>query len=165
MNRDEIRKILPHREPMLLLDTAERISDTEARGTYHVRGDEFFLQGHFPGHPIVPGVIQCEITAQSACVLFEDVLRDRTKNVLPLYAGMDKVRFRHPVYPGDEMVLDTRITRSIRNIYKIHGKVTVKDTLCMEGDFTVALAEVNDEKTTADTSVKNDEGKAAGDVS
>lgn len=101
MNREEIKKILPHREPMLLLDTAEKLTDTKARGTYHVRGDEYFLQGHFPGHPIVPGVIQCEITAQSACVLFESYMKDQTKKVLPFYAGMDKVRFRHPIYPGD----------------------------------------------------------------
>lgn len=149
MNREEIKKILPHREPMLLLDTAERISDTKARGTYHVRGDEYFLQGHFPGHPIVPGVIQCEITAQSACVLFEKFMTGKTDAYLPLYAGMDKVRFRHPIYPGDEMVMETEIVRQMGQIYRIHGVVTVGDVRCMDGDFTVALVP----------------GKAAGDVS
>lgn len=73
MNREEIMHILPHRDQMLLLDDVEKIDDV-AVGHYRVRGDEFFLQGHFPGNPIVPGVILCEIMAQSACILMEGQL-------------------------------------------------------------------------------------------
>ena len=67
MNRDEIKNILPHREPMLLVDQVE-LAEGKSRGKYQVRGDEFFLQGHFPGNPVVPGVIQCEMLAQSAAM-------------------------------------------------------------------------------------------------
>ena len=100
MNKDEIMKILPHRDPMLLVDEVILNEDGTATGIYHVRGDEFFLKGHFPGKPIVPGVIQCEIMAQSACILFAEKMKE--KGALPVYTGIDKVRFRGMIRPGDE---------------------------------------------------------------
>ena len=75
MRREEIMQILPHRNSMLLLDDVTEMNG-EAVGHYHVRGDEFFLDGHFPGNPIVPGVILCEILAQSACILLKDQMTE-----------------------------------------------------------------------------------------
>ncbi len=136
MNREELKKILPHREPMLLVDEAEVLPDGTARGIYRVRGDEFFLQGHFPGNPVVPGVILCEITAQSACVLFKEKME---QGVLPLYAGLNKVRFKKPVRPGDELVLTTKITCAHAPFYVIEGEASVDGQLCMRGEFMIAL--------------------------
>ena len=85
MNRTEIMNILPHRDDMLLVDDAQRLEDGSVVGHYTIRGDEFFLRGHFPGNPIVPGVILCEIIAQTACVLFEKEMQ----GALALYAGID----------------------------------------------------------------------------
>lgn len=96
MNREEIKQLLPHREPMLLLDEVELNEDGAAVGKYTVRGDEFFLQGHFPGNPIVPGVIQCEMIAQTAVVLIPD-----SKGSTPLYTGLNNVKFKNPLLPGD----------------------------------------------------------------
>ncbi len=137
MNKEEIKTILPHREPMLLLDEAYLNEDGTATGYYTVRGDEFFLQGHFPGKPVVPGVIQCEIMAQSACILFADKMRE--KDILPLYTGLDKVRFRGMVVPGDKIRIDTRILRESHPMYLLHGELTVDGKKCMSGDFSFAI--------------------------
>ena len=94
MNREEIKKILPHREPMLLIDEVS-LEDGVAIGIYTVRGDEFFLQGHFPGNPVVPGVILCEMMAQSACILIE-----AGKSFSPYYTGMNNVRFKRKGLAG-----------------------------------------------------------------
>ena len=75
MKKAEIMSILPHRDDMLLIDEVERDGDS-AVGKYHIRGDEFFLNGHFPGNPVVPGVIFCEMLAQSACILLSGDMRE-----------------------------------------------------------------------------------------
>ena len=135
MNREEIQTILPHRDDMLLLDEAYRDSEY-ACGRYHVRGDEFFLRGHFPGNPIVPGVIQCEILAQSACVLLSDAL---TEGKIPMYTGMDKVRFRNPVRPGDVIETRCRITRARPPFYFAEGSVLVNGKICTSAEFSFAV--------------------------
>ena len=135
MNRDEIKKLLPHREPMLLLDSVERVGD-EARGRYLVRGDEYFLQGHFPGNPVVPGVILCEILAQSACVLLSDSLKE---GQLPVYTGLDKVRFRNSVRPGDTIETRCTIKRAKHPFYFAEGTVTVDGTVCVSAEFSFAV--------------------------
>ena len=109
MNKEELKDLLPHREPMLLLDEAE-VVDGEAHGKITITGDEFFVQGHFPGNPIVPGVIQCEMLAQNCCVLLANDLA--AKGATPFYTSLDKVRFKHPVRPGDTIELTCRITKS-----------------------------------------------------
>ncbi len=138
MDRDEIKKILPHREPMLLIDEVNLNEDGSATGYYKVRGDEFFLQGHFPGNPIVPGVIQCEMMAQSACAMFQDRIKD---GCLPVYTGLDKIRFRGMIKPGDLIKIDTKLLRSSHPMYVLHGEVTVEGKKCMSGDFSFAIVD------------------------
>ena len=135
MNREEIMKILPHREDMLLLDEAENVDGT-AYGRYRVRGDEFFLNGHFPGRPIVPGVILCEIMAQSACVLLQDAMEE---GKIPVYAGLNNVKFRSPVKPGDTVETQCRIIRSKKPFFFAEGTVTVDGRLCASAEFSFCI--------------------------
>ncbi len=120
---------------MLLLDEAERIDDT-AHGKYHVRGDEWFLQGHFPGNPVVPGVILCEILAQSVCILLTDKMSGA---VMRMYTGLNNVRFRSPVRPGDTFETECAITRAKPPFYFAEGKGTVNGKLCVKAEFSFAV--------------------------
>lgn len=138
MERNEIMQILPHRDDMLLLDD---VTQTEgiAVGHYHVRGDEFFLRGHFPGNPVVPGVILCEILAQSACVLLEDKMAE---GKLPVYTGLNNVKFRSPVKPGDMVETRCVIKRAKHPFYFAEGTVAVDGRLCVSAEFSFAITGV-----------------------
>ncbi len=135
MNREEIMQILPHRDNMLLLDDVENRNGT-AIGHYTIRGDEFFLKGHFPGNPIVPGVILCEILAQSACVLLQDALSD---GKLPVYTGLNNVKFRSPVKPGDTVETQCHIKRTKHPFYFAEGSITVDGRLCVSAEFSFGV--------------------------
>lgn len=135
MTRDEIMTILPHRDPMLLIDDVMN-EDGTAIGHYHVRGDEFFLQGHFPGNPVVPGMILCEILAQSACVLLADHMGGEK---VPMYTGLNNVRFKSPVRPGDAFETRCRITRAKPPFYFAEGTGYVGDRLCLKAEFSFAI--------------------------
>lgn len=135
MNREELKRILPHRDAMLLLDDVREQEGT-AVGHYTVRGGEFFLKGHFPGNPIVPGVILCEILAQSACVLMEQALAE---GKLPVYTGLNNVKFRSPVRPGDTVETRCRIKRAKHPFYFAEGTLTVENRLCVSGEFSFAV--------------------------
>ena len=135
MTREELKKVLPHREPMLLVDEITLTEDGSTVGYYRVKGDEYFLSGHFPGNPIVPGVILCEMTAQSATLIFLEELKGKT----PLFTGIDKVRFRVQVKPGDLVEMRCRFLRSKAPFYFVSGKTFVNGKLAMSGELSFAL--------------------------
>ena len=135
MNKEEIKNILPHRDDMLLIDEAETV-DGKAHAKRKITGEEFFLRGHFPGNPVGPGVILCEILAQSTCVLLADTMDD---SVTPYFSGLNNVKFKHPVKPGDTVETECEITRSKGVFYFASGKGFVDGKLCVSADFSFAL--------------------------
>lgn len=137
MNKDEIKTILPHRDPMLLVEELDRDGDL-ALGKYQVKGDEWFLQGHFPQKPVVPGVILCEMLAQTVGVLLADRME---AGQVPMYTSMKEVRFKHPVQPGDLVETKCRITRAKHPFYFAEGEGYVGKTLCVKSTFSFAITE------------------------
>lgn len=120
---------------MLLVDEAHITPEGEAEGTYHVTGDEWFLQGHFPGNPVVPGVVLCEIMAQTCSVM----LADKVKGCTPYFSSLNNVKFKHPVKPGDTLQLKCRILKNKGPFYFAEGKGFVGETLCVCGEFSFAV--------------------------
>ncbi|MBQ3574701.1 MAG: 3-hydroxyacyl-ACP dehydratase FabZ [Clostridia bacterium] len=137
MNREEIMNILPHRGSMLLLDEAWLDEAGNACGKYTARGDEWFFDGHFPGNPVMPGVVECEIIAQASCMLFSGELAGKTA----YYAGIDKVRFRRMVRPGDTMEIRSSLLRSKMNVFVVKGEARVGGEICASGEFSFIIAQ------------------------
>ncbi len=135
ISREEIMEILPHRDPMLLVDRAVVTDEGEAIGFYLVKGDEFFLSGHFPGNPVVPGVILLEMMAQSAGVL----MSGETDGLTPYYTGLDNVKFRKPVKPGDLLEFHCKISNIKKPFVFAEGKGFVDGKLCVSCRFSFAL--------------------------
>jgi len=134
MNREEIKHFLPHREPMLLVDETDIRGDT-AYGSYFVRGDEWFLQGHFPGNPVVPGVVLCEMIGQNCAMLLGEQLIGKTT----LFTGIKQAKFRKSVRPGDTVALEARIIRQNGPFFVTRGSAFLGGQVAVQGEFSFAL--------------------------
>ncbi len=145
MSTDDIEGIIPHRFPMLLVDRVEEIGEggTMAVGVKNVTANEWFFQGHFPGRKIMPGVLIVEAMAQLAAVALLDSLspEERGSGKLPLFTGIESMKFRKPVVPGDQLKLEFRLERMRGPVGKGAVKATVEDKLVAEGVISFALAD------------------------
>lgn len=135
MNQQELKKLLPHRDSMLLLDEAE-VDNGIARGRRYISGTEWFLDGHFPGNPVVPGVVLCEILAQSVCVLLQG---EDMQQVTPYFTGMNNVRFKEMVRPGDTVETACEILKRKGPFVFAAGTASVQGKLCVSAEFSFAL--------------------------
>jgi 3-hydroxymyristoyl/3-hydroxydecanoyl-(acyl carrier protein) dehydratases len=135
MELEEIKQYMPHREPMLLIEHAEMDAEGHAHASYRIKEDEFFTRGHFPGNPVVPGVILCEIMAQSCALTVKDDIDGKNT----FYTGIDKVRFKNTVRPGDLCEVKTTLLDKRGNIYFFSAELKVDGKLCCKGELSFAL--------------------------
>ena len=127
LNKDQIRDLLPHREPMLLIDELFDIKKlSSATALVKVRKDSFFVQGHFPDNPVMPGVLIVESFGQAAAALTASGLDKSTyENKLVFLMGVEKARFRNPVIPDCELILKIEAIRSHGRVWKYKGEAFV----------------------------------------
>jgi len=138
MDIREIQKFLPHRYPFLLVDRIIEIEPgTKAVGIKNVTVNEPFFQGHFPGQPIMPGVLIIEAMAQLAGVLAFRSGAPVGKSVY--FMSIEKAKFRRPVIPGDQLRLDTHILQQRGNVWRFSGSATVEGKVAAEAEFTAMV--------------------------
>jgi len=143
LSSKEIQKIIPHRWPFLLVDKIIELEPGKrVVGIKNVTGGEFCFQGHFPDYPIFPGVLIIEALAQAGAVAALSVPEHKGK--LVLFAGVDKLRFRSPVFPGDSLRLEVNFIRMRGNIGKATASATIEDKTVADGEILFAIADVED---------------------
>ena len=136
----EIIQLLPHRYPFLLVDRIESLKEgEEIVGIKNVSMNEPFFVGHFPGNPIMPGVLIIEAMAQVGGVLAFHSSPKEWAGSLVYFMGIDKVRFRKPVVPGDQLRLKLTTIRQKQKVFKMRGEAYVDDTLVAEAELMAAI--------------------------
>ncbi|HTB16633.1 MAG TPA: 3-hydroxyacyl-ACP dehydratase FabZ, partial [Bryobacteraceae bacterium] len=130
----EIRDILPHRYPMLLVDAILELEEERIVGIKNVTANEPFFVGHFPEFPVMPGVLVVEAMAQVAGVLVLKQVPDR-KNKLVLLASIEQAKFRRPVRPGDQLRIEMKVTKRKASVAKMHGQATVDGLVVAEAEL------------------------------
>ncbi len=142
INIGEILEILPHRYPFLLVDKILECKLGESiKGLKNVTINEYFFQGHFPGQPIMPGVLILEAMAQVGGILAYLSNEGEMKNRLIYFIGLDKVRFRKTVVPGDQIVFDLTMLKRKMKIYMMAGRATVDGKLVAEAELMAAMSD------------------------
>ena len=136
INIDQIKKLIPHRAPFLLIDRVENVVlDSEATGIKMVSGNEPYFAGHFPDFPVMPGVLIVEALAQTASVMVAATIPDVTAGKLVFFTTVEKARFRQPVRPGDVVKLHVVKNTNKGPLWKFVGKASVGSKLVAEADF------------------------------
>lgn len=136
----ELLEILPHRYPFLLIDRIVELADDRIVAIKNVSWNEPYFPGHFPGEPVMPGVLQVEAMAQAAAVLAARSGHFDVARQLVFFAGMDRVRFRRPVVPGDQLRLEVVPLRKGK-IWKLEGKGTVDGQRACEAEFLATIVD------------------------
>ena len=143
LNKDQIRDLLPHREPMLLIDELTNIKKLfSATAIVNVKKDSFFVQGHFPGNPVMPGVLIVEAFGQAAAALTAHGIDKETyENKLVFLMGIEKARFRKPVIPDCKLELNIEAIRSHGRVWKYKGEAVVDGKKMADAQWTATIVD------------------------
>ena len=144
MDVNEIMRHLPHRYPFLLVDRVlECESGQRIKAIKNVSINEGFFEGHIPGYPVIPGVLIIEALAQvSAILAYITRGGHHDGKALLFFAGIDKARFKRPVFPGDQLILESTELNCVRNVFKFAARASVGGELAAEGELIAALRDV-----------------------
>ena len=143
MKAEQILGLLPHRYPFLLIDRVLEVSADRVRALKNVTVNEPYFVGHFPRRPVMPGVMMLEALAQAAALLAFDALGAKAEdNTLYYFAGIDSARFKRPVEPGDQVILDVTLDRMKSNIFKFHARASVDGETAVEAALMCAVRSV-----------------------
>ena len=138
LNQEQIKKIIPQREPFLMIDEVENYVPGESCTAYKkVRKEEYYFKGHFPGNPIMPGVLIVESLAQTGAVAILSMEENKGKNAL--FGGIDKLRFKKQVVPGDTLKLEVKIIKRKGPIGIGEAIATVDGKVAVKGELTFAI--------------------------
>ena len=148
LNKEEIKNLLPHREPMLLVDRLTRIVPmVSATGHINVTKDKFYFDGHFPGAPVFPGVLIVEAFGQAAAALAAYSLDPKeVENKLVFLMTIDKARFRSPVIPECELLLNVKVEKIKGRIWKYSGIAIVNDKKMADAEWMATIADRDEDK-------------------
>ncbi|MBZ4643244.1 MAG: 3-hydroxyacyl-[acyl-carrier-protein] dehydratase [Deferribacteres bacterium] len=142
MDIKEIMKNLPHRYPFLLVDRVLEIDSSHVKAIKNVTINEKFFVGHFPGEPVMPGVLIVEAMAQAGgLIAFNEQEGKNSENVLVYFMAIDNVKFRKPVTPGDTLELHVEVLKKKKNVWRMKGVAKVSDDVACEAEFMAMIKE------------------------
>lgn len=139
MNIEDIKKVLPHRYPFLLVDRVLEVDETKIKAYKNVTANEEFFNGHFPGQPIMPGVLQVEALAQAGAIMLMTQQVENPQETLMVFTGINKCKFRKQVVPGDQLMLEVDLGSKKRNFVTMKGIATVDGKVACELEASAAL--------------------------
>ena len=143
MNREEIQQLIPHRDPFLWLDEVVEISDTKIHARKFLDPSLDVFAGHYPHHPVFPGVLQCEADMQAGAVLIARSAVMQAGDV-PVATRLNNTKFRRMIHPGETMDIEVELTERLSNAYFLTGKVSVAGQVATRLEFACAAVEARD---------------------
>jgi 3-hydroxyacyl-[acyl-carrier-protein] dehydratase len=137
-NKEQIKEIIPHRDPFLLIDEVNELEvGIKATATKYIKEDDFWFKGHFPGYPVTPGVLMVEMLAQTGAVAL--LSKEENKGKLAFFAGINNVKFKRQVLPGDTLTLTTEIIKTKGSIGIGNATATVNGELAVSAEIKFAI--------------------------